>query len=93
MMYTLCSNYYMDKAVFREDTFYLVSEENLVEGIALNAGRVPRIFHWCSELAKLQEDNVGLVFLSDDVKDMTCSRCKKSPGDDIITVYTMLKEK
>ncbi len=89
-MYTLRSPDYMEKAVFRQDTFYLILKDKV--GLDDAGMGVPRIFHWCPELAKLQADNVGIVFLSEDVTDMQCDRCRKSPGDDIITVYTMLVE-
>jgi hypothetical protein len=91
-MYTLEPNYYMDKAVFREDTFYLVPAGVAYSGLK-DEVPAPKIFHWCPKLAVLQEDNVGILFLADDVKYMECDRCKKRPGDDIVTVYELLKVK
>lgn len=92
-MYTLVPNYYMEKAVFREDTFYLIPKDKLTYIVKNHEKSMPRIFHWCPDLAKYQQDHVGIIFLIDDIEKMECDRCHKSPGDDIVTVYTMLKEK
>ena len=90
-MYTLQPNYYMDKAIFREDTFYLIPAG--MREINNITGDEPRIFHWCPELAKFSNDDVGIIFYSTEPEKIKCDRCKKSPGDDITTIYTMLKEK
>ena len=83
-MYTLASSYYMEKAIFREDTFYLIP------GGAYS--QTPRLFHWCPELAKRSQDDVGIIFFEDHAEDMKCDRCKKKPGDDISTIFTLLRE-
>jgi hypothetical protein len=90
-MYTLCSNYYMEHAVFREDTFYLIPAEKTPD--VWGAEQAPRIFHWCPELSKRSGDKVGIVFLKDHIENMKCDRCHKIPGDDIATVWTLLKGK
>ena len=92
IVYTLSSNYYMEKAVFREDTFYLIPADK-VEPSARRGSREPRIYHWCPELAKFTQDDVGIIFYSTEPEEIKCDRCKKTPGDEIITVYTLLKEK
>jgi hypothetical protein len=90
-MYTLCSNYYMEHAVFREDTFYLIPAAQTPDVWLEGQHKAPRIFHWCPELSKRSGDKVGIVFLKDHVENMKCDRCHKRPGPDITTVWTLLK--
>jgi hypothetical protein len=95
-MYTMCSAYYKENAVFREDTFYLIPAEKTpdVWNEVWLAGQMksPRIFHWCPEMSKRSGEKVGIVFLKDHIENMKCDRCHKRPGDDITTLWTLLKE-
>jgi hypothetical protein len=97
-MYTLSGNHYKRNAVFRKETFFV-----LPAGATTHIPRTQfeyedtpqaRVFHQCPELQKGMHSNedVGIVFLQDDPKMMVCDRCHKSPHDDVITVWTLLKE-
>jgi hypothetical protein len=96
-MYTMCSAYYKEHAIFREDTFYLIpagktpdvwQKDVWLEGHE----RRPLIFHWCPELAKRSGDKIGIIWLVEDAESMLCERCHKRPGTDITTIWTLLKE-
>ncbi len=86
-MWTTDTEYYTNKAVFREEDWYVLP------AISDKHYRT-NLFHVCPE-PDLHEDwptKTGRVFSTSHAKDMWCNRCCQSPGDDIVTVYTLLRE-
>jgi hypothetical protein len=91
-MYTMCTEWYIDQAVFREAWFWLVP--STVDSPCTWDDKAPRarIFHQCPVLGHRAGAKVGIIFHQYDAENMKCDKCHKRPGADISTLYTLLRE-
>lgn len=87
-MWTMFSAHYIKMSVFREGTFYLLPPNKAMSYKA-------HLFHLCSQ--SFQHPNVqgklsGWIFTDDRAETIECEKCRQTPGDNIITVFTLLRE-
>jgi hypothetical protein len=96
-MYTLSGDIYKQMAVFRKETFWVLppGATTHISGTRFEYDEKPhaRVFHTCPKLKTGQhtDSDVGIVFLTDDTKEMKCDRCHKTPHDDVLTVWELMR--
>ncbi len=86
-MWTTYTEYYTKKAVFKEADWYVLP------AIPDKCYKTS-IFHTCPEPDAHYDwpRKIGRIFIPHLERDVWCNRCHQSPGDDVITVYTLLRE-
>jgi len=88
---------YKKMAVFRKETFWVLppGATTHISGAGFRHDAKPhaRVFHSCPKLKTSQhhDSDAGIVFLAGDAKDMVCDRCHKTPHDDVLTVWELLR--
>jgi hypothetical protein len=86
-MWTLNIDYYTCLSVFQQDDYYLLPAEPTLEYRAA-------LFHVCEIPSVRQSHGVvpaGRVICLSPTKIVPCYRCGRPPGDDILTLYTLLR--
>lgn len=86
-MWTLSTEYYIGLSVFREDSFYVLPPN---EDVPYKT----HLFHLCPKPSRYSTPDslAGCIFTNPRIENVECCKCHQSPGDNIITVHTLLRE-